>query len=70
MKKVSEYDLEYHNRTLQTNPDKTKICLGIDPALLVSKLWTLCIAITTWPATTDPDGQSSQLLIFNVLGIA
>ena len=53
MKKVSEYDQEIPHHTLQTNPDKTKICLGIDPALLVSKLWTLCIAITTWPATTD-----------------
>ena len=33
--------------------DKTKICLDIGPALLVSKLKTLCLTITTWPAKTD-----------------
>ena len=43
MKKVSMIR-KYHNLTLQSNPDKTKICLDIGPALLVSKHITLCIA--------------------------
>ena len=34
-------------------PDKTKVWLDIGPALLVSKLWTICIASTPLPSTTD-----------------
>ena len=40
--------------------DSTKICLDIGPALLVSKLLTICIASTTWPTTTD------QIVLINM----
>ena len=33
--------------------DNTMIWLNIVPVLLFSKLWTMCIASTTWQTTTD-----------------